>query len=195
MSTHPEPTNLEAALIALRDAREEAARWLAFLERGMDTHIQFGVINKDGTTERLPCADWCQPCKIDRSEKKLAEARRMHDESCPYAQGKLTKGFMCSMCDLLGEEPEPKTIWAPWNNEQVEGLNRYQTAGKMHPFTCPEHVSGSPSLVAYTDGWRCSKPSGGDCDYRQYWAHRFMLLPAASSGGLFDEVKRATEMP
>ena len=195
MSTHPEPATLEEALIALREAREEAARWLAFIERGMDNHMQFGVINEDGTTEQLPCADWCQRCKINRAEGKLAEARRMHDQTCPFAQGELTKGFMCSMCEVLAEEADPKIVWAPWTTEQVEALNRYQTAGKMHPFTCPEHVSGSPSLVARREGWRCSKPYGEDCGYRQYWAHRFMLDPAASGGGLFEQVKRADEMP
>jgi len=62
-------------------------------------------------------------------------------------------------------------IEAPFTPDQVEALNRWQTSGPVHPFTCgnrEEH--GNDVLIATADGWRC--PS---CDYTQPWAHDFML--------------------
>lgn len=71
-------------------------------------------------------------------------------------------------------------IRAPWAPEQVAALNRFQAEGGMHPFTCGgDHAPGSPALIAYTDGWRCSQPYGESCDYRQDWAHAFMADPDA----------------
>lgn len=66
-------------------------------------------------------------------------------------------------------------IEAPWTSEQVAALNRYQTLGVMHPFTCPrrgqdEHYSDN--LVATENGWICQF-----CGYTQNWAHDFMLSP------------------
>jgi len=72
-------------------------------------------------------------------------------------------------------------IRAPWTPEQVTALNAFQQRGGMHPFTCGgDHTPGSPALVAYTDGWRCPQPYGEACDYRQDWAHPFMLRAAAT---------------
>ena len=56
-------------------AEAEAKRWLAFIERGMDTHMQFGVIKPDGSTEQLPCADWCYACRVERAEAAVARVR------------------------------------------------------------------------------------------------------------------------
>lgn len=53
---------------ALQEARADAARWLAFIERGFDEHMQFGVVHPDGTTEMLPCADWCYACKLEKAQ-------------------------------------------------------------------------------------------------------------------------------
>jgi hypothetical protein len=90
-----EPTSLPAALVELRHARveiarltpfvavadgasraaehweNEAKRWLAFIQRGMDTHTQFSLLHPDGTVEKLPCADWCYACRIERAEAEL----------------------------------------------------------------------------------------------------------------------------
>ena len=51
---------------------------------------------------------------------------------------------------------------APWTDEQVANLNRWQQAGYVHEYTCPR----AHSRFARNDGWRC--PS---CDYTQTWAH------------------------
>jgi hypothetical protein len=61
-------------------------------------------------------------------------------------------------------------IEAPWTDEQVANLNRWQKAGDVHPFTCPNHHKGDRDLVATNDGWQC--PS---CPYTQTWAHPMML--------------------
>ncbi|MFC8676732.1 hypothetical protein ACFUEN_29105 [Streptomyces griseorubiginosus] len=74
-----------ARAAAVRQARQWAARartaeaavhhWTAFIERGMDTHMQFSVLHPDGTTEQLPCADWCYACRIENAETALATAQ------------------------------------------------------------------------------------------------------------------------
>jgi len=71
----------------------------------------------------------------------------------------------------------PSFVAAPWSDEQLENLNRYQTAGLFHPYTCgrrDEHPDDPGVLVAERDGWRC--PADG-CGYRQTWAHPFMAAP------------------
>lgn len=84
------------------------------------------------------------------------------------------------------------TTHAPWTDEQVAALNRWQTSGEFHPFTCGSgnrgddaHVAHAKQfggdfgqLVATRDGWVCPV-----CDYRQTWAHWFMALPAANPDG------------
>ncbi len=61
-----------------------------------------------------------------------------------------------------------KTI-APWTDEQVAALNRYQHNDRVHEFTCP-NLCADRTLIATREGWVCA--CGG---YRQDWAHRFML--------------------
>ncbi len=60
-----------------------------------------------------------------------------------------------------------------WSDEQVESLNSFQNEGRFHPFTCPgEHdcCENQRNLIATSDGWICA------CgDYKQSWAHEFML--------------------
>lgn len=62
----------------------------------------------------------------------------------------------------------------PWSEEQVANLNAWQTSESVHPFTCPLHDDhrGHIMLMATPDGWRCAMQ---ECDYRQEWAHDFML--------------------
>ncbi len=69
-------------------------------------------------------------------------------------------------------------IHAPFTEEQVEGLNRWQRSTTVHPFTCA-HREGHPMdpegdygvLVAKPEGWTCRH-----CDYTQDWAWDFMVL-------------------
>lgn len=67
---------------------------------------------------------------------------------------------------------------APWTQEQVDALNRFQESGQFHPFTCgsgnrcdDKHLDGEGRLVATVDGWVCPY-----CDYKQDWAHEFMFM-------------------
>lgn len=72
-------------------------------------------------------------------------------------------------------------IDAPFTDEQVTQLNKYQKSGGFHPFTCdrkakecevrtePKDWSKDGVLLATTDGWTC--PCG---KYKQNWAHQFM---------------------
>lgn len=59
---------------------------------------------------------------------------------------------------------------APWTAEEVTFLNAYQRCGKYHEFTCGNDHDRDVMLVARQDGWHCP-----ECDYRQKWAHKFML--------------------
>lgn len=63
-------------------------------------------------------------------------------------------------------------IYAPWNKEQVENLNRFQQAGRMHPFTCGDCGA---VLKATLLGWVC-KGQMGECRHSQDWAHDFMAM-------------------
>jgi hypothetical protein len=56
-------------------------------------------------------------------------------------------------------------VEAPWTDEQVENLNRWQRAGHVHEFTCPNDHPASRVLVARKDGWYCP-----GCVYTQTWA-------------------------
>jgi hypothetical protein len=68
---------------------------------------------------------------------------------------------------MSGESGLPvlEKIVAPWTEEQVAALNRYQARGDFHEYACGTSSRHAP-LVATTDGWVCR-----DCDYRQDWAH------------------------
>jgi hypothetical protein len=65
---------------------------------------------------------------------------------------------------------ENNMIEAPWTDDQVKGLNRWQQAGHVHEFTCPNDHEGLRVLIAQKDGWHC--PS---CAYTQTWAWAEML--------------------
>lgn len=67
-----------------------------------------------------------------------------------------------------------KRIEAPWTDDQVEALNRFQMADHFHPFTCPyNHGSKAERILHATpDGWVCPHVR---CEYTQKWAHTFML--------------------
>lgn len=62
-------------------------------------------------------------------------------------------------------------IHAPWTDEQVNALNRYQEEGRGHPFTGERHQDGGECvLIATKDGWvRCCGDS-----IIQTWAWDFM---------------------
>jgi hypothetical protein len=78
-------------------------------------------------------------------------------------------------------------VQAPWTDEQVANLNRWQNHGFMHGFTCGSGKRGDQDHVAYAalhdlndnglllatpQGWVCPVPS---CPYTQDWAHDFMV--------------------
>jgi len=50
-------------------------------------------------------------------------------------------------------------VEAPWTDEQVENLNRWQHAGHVHEFTCPNDHPASRVLIARKDGWHCPAAS------------------------------------
>lgn len=56
-------------------------------------------------------------------------------------------------------------IEAPFTDEQVDNLNKFQQSGMFHEFTC----ICRKSLVATNNGMRCP-----GCGRMQYWVHNFM---------------------
>lgn len=69
-------------------------------------------------------------------------------------------------------------VRAPWTDEQVAALNRWQKSGVVHPFTCgnrdksghgwDREVGDYGVLEATPGGWVCRA-----CGYRQPWAQSF----------------------
>lgn len=65
-------------------------------------------------------------------------------------------------------------VHAPWTDEQVNSINRYQKIGIPHPLTCaaPGCTSTDCILVAKHDGMHC------ECgQWKQDWVHDFMTKP------------------
>ena len=56
-------------------------------------------------------------------------------------------------------------IFAPFTEEQVKALNKFQNLGYWHEFTC---LCGA-ILIATENGWTCP-----DCFYTQNWAFDYM---------------------
>lgn len=63
-------------------------------------------------------------------------------------------------------------IVAPWSDDVIEGLNRYQVSGVCHPYTCGSgnrkdvrHSDNEGVLQATRNGWVCPF-----CDYKQKYA-------------------------
>lgn len=60
------------------------------------------------------------------------------------------------------------TAFAPWTDEQVKGIRRYQRDPSVHPFTCGECGSRKPLRVT-NEGLSCA------CGYTQGWVHGWMV--------------------
>lgn len=77
---------------------------------------------------------------------------------------------------MITEIPDDNSvIFAPFTPGQVAMLNRFQSTGGIHPFTCgAEHPHSSPTLIAEGDGWHCPDE---ECSYTQNWAHTQMTDP------------------
>jgi len=58
-------------------------------------------------------------------------------------------------------------VEAPFTDEQVKLLERYQKCESVHPFTCFFDTS---ELVPSVMGWFCTQ-----CDYTQAWCHAMMI--------------------
>lgn len=53
---------------------EQIATMTRIMEAIPETHMLFGVIRPDGTTEEpKTCADWCHACKLDQLQQDLAD--------------------------------------------------------------------------------------------------------------------------
>lgn len=81
---------------------------------------------------------------------------------------------------------ESKQIFAPFTDEQVEGLNKYQHSGAFHEFNCggKNHPKDSDKiLIATNEGWICP-----NCNYTQKWAWEGM-----ANGGMVNSMKQWRE--
>lgn len=70
-------------------------------------------------------------------------------------------------------------VRAPFTDEQVIALQKWQDAGVIHPFTCCSHDGCERSsredhgvLIPTKEGWIC--PCG---KWKQDWCHDFMIKP------------------
>ncbi|MFJ4787614.1 hypothetical protein [Streptomyces sp. NPDC088794] len=135
-----------ARAAAVRQAQRWAARariaeaavrhWIAFINRGMDTHVQFSVLNQDGTTEQLPCADWCYACRLEQAQAERARLLAL-------LAGLLPGSVIAPAEDL--DEPGWQILYLY--------IGTHQASWHIHPrdadlFTDVEHVSvGHPRAV------------------------------------------------
>lgn len=63
----------------ISEQAHEIDRWLAFIERGITTHMQFNLRNPDGTTTELPCADWCHACEVEKLQAEVSQLNELVD--------------------------------------------------------------------------------------------------------------------
>lgn len=52
--------------------RKQVRALQRMLESFPNKHMRFDIIFPDGTTEQMPCADWCYACKLDKRHKDIA---------------------------------------------------------------------------------------------------------------------------
>jgi len=71
---------LDELYVRAETAEAERVRWLAFIQRGLTEHMQFSVLRPDGTTEQLPCADWCYACRIEKADAVVARVQALAEE-------------------------------------------------------------------------------------------------------------------
>jgi hypothetical protein len=57
-------------------------------------------------------------------------------------------------------------VYAPWNDEQIDALDKWQCDNSKHPYTC---ICGE-SLTPYKNGWCCDY-----CGHRQTWCFDFSI--------------------
>jgi hypothetical protein len=65
-----------------------------------------------------------------------------------------------------GIPEENCNVRAPWTDEQVEMLDKWQDDGTKHPYTC---ICGE-SLTPYNEGWICEY-----CGHKQDWCWKGSL--------------------
>lgn len=74
----------------------------------------------------------------------------------------------CGNCPLPGDATFVSAdayVSAPWSDEQVANINRFQNAGAFHPFTCNcPHPARNYRLKAFTDRLFCEH-----CGFEQLW--------------------------
>lgn len=75
-------------------------------------------------------------------------------------------------------DADPDHVYAPWDDQTVRNLNRFQQLPWVHPYTCGnvEH-STAIRLCATSAGWRCADPRNEGCEYTQTWASARMADP------------------
>lgn len=115
----------------------------------------------------------CTVCDVtvDLGDEDIEAGRRMARHFEQHGPGRCE----ASRLDII----ERGGIVPPWSLAQVDALNRWQRSPMVHPFTCSrcrdldKRLGLNPRdfpLVATTAGFVCRT-----CDYRQTWAHGFML--------------------
>jgi len=67
-------------------------------------------------------------------------------------------------------------VYAPFEPEQIQNLEKWQNSGYLHPFTCPHHSNNV--LKVYRNALYCDAT---DCEYEQHWVHRMMVEPTPAN--------------
>jgi len=99
-------------LAAVRDAElqqllAEREQFRAIVERGFTQHMQFSLIKPDGTTEQLPCADWCYACRLKRAQGAVARVQALAEQPdliSPTELRTVLEDTEALACDGCGDE-------------------------------------------------------------------------------------------
>lgn len=104
-----------------------------------------------GKPEEFP---WPAYSTREDAEKRLSEIKR--SENCEIIE----------FLSVASEENKEPKINAPWTDEQLESLKKFQACSYVHPFTSE---NGTP-LIPIKNGWVETE----DGEIVQFWAHSFM---------------------
>ncbi|MEV1063409.1 hypothetical protein [Streptomyces sp. NPDC050263] len=163
----------------VRQVEAEVQRWLAFIERGMDTHMQFSVIREDGSTEQLPCADWCYACRIEKAEGAVARVGELHrkannGDTCVYCAHGQRVGYDTTWpCDTIRALDEPAPGSAATDVTELETTARVFAALRQ---SAEQDVS---RVIALYEQWVKAGPPPIGAPLARWWDARLVELHAA----------------
>jgi hypothetical protein len=150
-AANPWPALRAAAFNAVGPVLKARGEWLRLTSRRAVADAALAAIEEllDVGEEQA----WCKTCRRvwegrshrceSDAEQRLARARGLHQETCPFAKGELRAGFSCSLCETLDN---PATAFAATTPEPgpCPACRRADQAGLAASEQHPECVQEQP---------------------------------------------------